>query len=220
MSKFKLISFFASLLLLAACDHGGGSRSGAPADPGREGSDIGGVIKGTAYVPVEISGGQIHVAASSNYPVTIVNPPNVRFNVDTSKMSVPTITNALLEFGKAELSDLFDNNISVCGSSRNKKCGTAYIRMYTIGQNGAGIWNDAIKWGAPIYANRTGDPRLTVGLNAANAVIVQKFAIPANKNVVRIQDFPSPAYEMRADFTEAGAGSYSTTLVIEYGLLE
>jgi hypothetical protein len=61
---------------------------------------------------------------------------------------------------------------------------------------------------------------LTVGLGAANAAVVQKISIAANKHVLHLSDFPSSQYQMRTDFTEAGAGSYSTTLVIEYGLLE
>lgn len=222
MNSIKLAAgISAAILLFTACD-GKNRRNTPPFDPPQTGTDVGGVVKGTAYIPVEVAAdGSMRPSASITYPVTIVNPPNVRFNVDTSKMVVPVISNTMLEFGKAELSELHDNNLSVCGSNGSTKCTSAYVRMYTTGKPGAGVWNSADGgYGMPIYANMTGTPRLTVGLNAANAAIVQKITIGGNKHVLNLNDFPTAAYEMRADFTEAGAGTYSATLVIEYGLLQ
>lgn len=221
MNSFKTAAgILASLFLITACNGGGKSSQNANQTP-QGGGDIGGVVKGTAYIPVEVDAqGRMTTMASITYPVTVVNPPNVRFNVNTGNMVAPTISNTMLEFGKAELSDLFDNNLSVCGTGGNRKCSAAYVRMYTTGQPGAGLWNTADGgYGMPIFANMTGSPRLAVGLDATNAAIVQRVAIGSTKRVLQLTDFPTPAYEMRSDFSNAGAGSYSTTLVIEYGLL-
>jgi hypothetical protein len=60
---------------------------------------------------------------------------------------------------------------------------------------------------------------LTVGLGAANAAVMQTISIAATKRVVRLSDFsPMPNYNIKFDFTDAGAGDYSTTIVLEYGL--
>lgn len=181
-----------------------------------------GVVKVMAYVPVEMDGsGNIRSAAKVENPVTIVNPTNVKFEISGNAITYPPITNAMLDFGKLTIGDVFDNNLSVCGANGKTRCTKAYIQMYTIGTPGAGVWNtDGSSGGMPIYANQTGSARLTVGLNAANAAVVQQFTIAAVKNVLRLSDFPTAAaYEMRSDFTNAGAGTYSTTLVVEYGLL-
>lgn len=211
-----------SALILAACSpdkHNVASGVDDPQQP--ESSEAYGVVRATAYMDVDIgANGEITPSARASYPVTIVNPPSVTFNIDTSRMVVPAISNTMLNFGKIAISALVDNQLRICGSNSKKKCGQAFIRMYTTGTAGAGIWNAEGGYGMPIYANKTGSAQLTVGLDAARAAVVQTVAIPANKNVLRLTDFPTPAYEMRSDFTEAGAGSYSTTLVIEYGLLE
>ena len=89
-------------------------------------------------------------------------------------------------------------------------------RTYTTGVAGAGIWNAADGYGAPLT---TGSPASTIGLGTTGAVNVQSYTIPSNKNVLNLSDFTgSPKYTFAADFTNAGAGTYSTTLVIEYGL--
>jgi hypothetical protein len=66
----------------------------------------------------------------------------------------------------------------------------------------------------------TGNFTGVAGLGSANAVIVQTLTgIPNNKNVIRHTDFsPTPTFNIDGDFTNAGAGSYSTTVVVEYAL--
>ena len=94
------------------------------------------------------------------------------------------------------------------------------IRTYTTGRAGPGVWNDEDAYGAPIAASM--DPTLpggTVGLDPAGAYVLQSIAIPPSKHTIKLSDFtPAPRYNYKADFTEAGAGTYSTTLVVEYVL--
>ena len=92
------------------------------------------------------------------------------------------------------------------------------IRTYTTGRTGAVVWNDVDQYGAPISTSLDGMPPMgIVGLNPEGAYILEQIEIPASKHVVRVSDFaPPPRFNYQADFTDAGAGTYSTTLVIEY----
>jgi hypothetical protein len=111
-----------------------------------------------------------------------------------------------------------DNNLNVCGTNGHTHCGTALIRMYTTGQPGAGLYNTTDQFGAPITAGPV-TTLLPVGLGTSGAAVLQSISIPSHKHVVRLSDFsPAPNYAVQADFTDAGAGTYSTTLVVEYAL--
>ncbi len=206
-----------------------GAKSGAGLNDINQGDESGlgggitdGVARVTAYIPVDLdNNGLFKVSATISNPVTIVNPAHVTFTLDGAGILNPPITNALLNFGKLAIGSLSDNNLRQCGTDGRAKCTRAYIQMYTTGVAGAGLWNAVGGYGMPIYTNLTGSPRLTIGLNQANAAVVQQITIPTPRNVLRLSDFTvTPSYEMRADMTEAGAGSYSTTLVVEYGLLD
>ena len=131
---------------------------------------------------------------------------------------VPTAPSpfAVNNFGTLQLANLQDNQLKVCGTNGKTKCGTAMIRIYTTGTSGAGLWNADDQYGAPITAGKS--TLAPVGLNASGAAIVQQISIPANKHVLTLQDFASPKYAMEVDFTQAGTGTYSSTLVIEYAL--
>lgn len=212
------------IAVLASCSPYSSSVGSLVQENLEEGSQgfVNGVVKVTAEFPVQIGGmGEVQSAARVESPVTITNPSAVTFVLSDKAITSPSISNTLLDFGKLGIGELFDNSLNVCGSTGKKKCTKAYIQMYTIGKPGAGLWNVDGGYGMPIYANQTSSPRLVVGLGAANAAVLQTVAIPANKNVLRLSDFPVvPAYELRTDFTQAGAGVYTTTVVVEYGLLE
>jgi hypothetical protein len=141
-------------------------------------------------------------------------------SVDSSEWIMPTVSNNVVDFGFLAISGLTDNNLRVCGNGR-QRCTSAQIRMYTTGVNGAGVWNEEDQWGAPITASLAGtEPTGTVGLDVAGAAVLQSVAIPANMRILRLADFvPAPRYNVKADFTEAGAGTYTTTVVLEYVLV-
>ena len=160
---------------------------------------------------------QAFAANPTSVPITVVNAPNASMTVNSSTLTAGPITNDILGLGSATITDLRDNQLKVCGTG-NQKCGTAVIRMYTTGSAGAGLYNTADGYGAPLRAGM-GATRSVVGLGAANAAIVQTYTIPSNKNVIRETDFASPmTYNVDSDFSNAGSGTYTTTLVIEYGL--
>ena len=137
------------------------------------------------------------------------------FTVDTSQFKAPPISSAMLDFGYLQVSSLNDTSINVCGAAGNKKCTKAMLQLYTTGVGGAGIYNVADSYGSPLYSALTSP--LVVGLNQANAAIMQSITISGNR--VRLSDFtPTPRYHITSDFTNAGKGTYQTTLVVEYAL--
>ena len=149
-------------------------------------------------------------AAAKTHTISATLAANVSFDVDFSNLVVPAITNDLLNFGSSTMIDLKDNHLKVCGVGGNQKCNVAAIRMYTTG-GGPGLWNAAESMSAPLTTNAG-----TIGLTSVNAVIVQSYNIPLNKNAIKLSNFPSPTYNLNADFNDAGDGSYTTDLTIEY----
>ena len=214
-------AFFVPTLLAAVVAFTSCSKS--PVDktkePGALKSDF--VVKARFTADITSNGpGTMSVMANpTNIPVSVIVSPNATLTVDSSGFAVPPISEAILDFGDIALTDVRDNSLRVCGTDGKTKCTKAVIRMYTTGVAGAGIWNAADGYGAPLLAKLTGGTVQTVGLGSANAVTVQSITIPNNKNNIRFSDFTqTPNYEIGADFTNAGAGSYSTTLVVEFGL--
>jgi hypothetical protein len=155
-------------------------------------------------------------ALVAEVPVVVTNAASSSMTLDKDSFIVPVITDQILDFGFLQLTDLKDNNLKVCGTNGNQKCNTALIRMYTTGVAGAGLYNGADGYGAPIEAGQSS--LVSVGLGSANAAIMQSISIPSNKNVMKLSDFTNPKYNVKIDFSNAGAGSYSTTLVVEYVL--
>lgn len=177
------------------------------------------VVKARAefQITTDTSARQSRSAVNQVQPVTVTMAPSSTMTLDNSGFSSPTITNGVMDFGSLKVATLNDNNLRVCGAGGTSACGTALIRIFTQGVTGAGIFNAADNFGAPLTASLT--TPLTVGLLVANAAVMQTFTIPATKKVVRLADFsPAPNYNMKADFTNAGAGTYTTTIVVEYAL--
>jgi hypothetical protein len=151
-------------------------------------------------------------------PISVINAPNSSMVVDSTAFVVPAVANAVLNFGTIKVTSLVDNNLNVCGASGTAACTNAVIRIYTTGA-GPGIFNAVGGYGMPIAAKVGTTALQNIGLTAANAAIVQTHAIPATQHAIHLSDFSlTPVYAISSDFTNAGAGTYSTTLVIEYGL--
>lgn len=159
---------------------------------------------------------QVRFANPTSVPVSYVYVANATMTVNTSGI-VAALSGDTLDLGEATITNLRDNNLKVCGVHEDTKCTTALILIYTSGTAAAGMYNSTDGYGVPIVAGLS--TLATVGLARANAAVVQTQAIPGNKNQFRDSDFSTtPTYQIESDFSNAGAGSYSTTLVIEYGL--
>lgn len=188
------------------------------------------IVRSRAFIPVDSSSASafqkfmglitpLAYALSGNQPISVSNSPSSSMTLSNAQWNVPVISNTVIDFGNLAVTDLLDNDTKQCGANGNKKCGIALIRMYTTGAGGAGVWNSVDSYGAPIIAHHAGAAQGTVGLDAAGAVTLQSYNIPNNQHAVHETDFaPSPIYNVKADFTNAGAGTYSTTLVVEYAL--
>lgn len=206
-----------SLLFLASCGQSPSpSLQTGPVPPA--GSDAW-VVHARATLPISAStgGGGALRATDQNVPVTVTVAASTTMTVDSSKFVVPAISNTMLSFGTLTVSGLSDNNLTVCGTAGTTQCGNAVLRIYTTGTAGAGLWNATGAYGLPITSSLT--TPLTVGLAVANAAVMQTFAIPATTHVMHLSNFaPTPTYTIQIDFSNAGTGSYSTTLVVEYAL--
>ena len=201
------------LFLLAGC----GSDESDPSNPVTTIPDSKLTYRARANIRMASEGAAMFSrnAKKADVSITIVNPAMVSLSVDDSNLSVPEIDSDTESFGWLQIDDLRDNDLSACGTSGHDKCDTAVIRMYTIGAAGPGFYNAAEGYGVPLLATLT--TPLTLGLNAANAVTIQSIAIPSSKRLVKLSDFAlPPKYNLDGDFSNAGAGSFSANLVVEY----
>jgi hypothetical protein len=157
--------------------------------------------------------------AEDDFPVTSTVAPSVQFTVDDSGFSVPSeIVEGDIDFGQFSLNQLRDNKMRVCGAGGSDRCTEAAIRVYTQGAPGSGFWHSVDEYGAPIKASS-----IEVGLDAADAAIVATYAIPTRKRVVKLKDFTGAnntplLIPISVNFDDAGAGDYSSTIVVEYVL--
>ena len=227
--KFVLsaaMSVFA--LSMSGCGGSGsaGDSSGNVSQPGQsgqsgQGSELPFVLKSRSVFAVTMPNSSLLsiMSTSTAVPISVVNAPNSSMTVDVSGFRAPSITNAVLNFGSIRITGLDDNNLTVCGTNGQAACTQAVIRIYTTGTAGPGIYNAAGGYGMPITAKQGSLAALVVGLTSAAAAEMQTVTIGANKHAVVTADLtPSPSYSISSDFTNAGAGSYFTTLVVEYGL--
>jgi hypothetical protein len=235
LSPSRLLKCLSGLALgacLTACGDNNAELSiRLPEDvPGMEGETGTLVLKSRALIHISTSPdlpGHLNPASASivalagtangSTTVTVQNSASTSFALDNASWTTPSITNTVLSFGSLAVGSLMDNDLKNCGDKGKSRCGHAYIRMYTTGTKLAGFYNVEDQYGAPITAGLAGTDAKTLGLDAAGSVIVQSYVIPNNQNVLRHTDFaPAPRYEIKSDFTNAGAGAYSTTLVVEY----
>lgn len=143
--------------------------------------------------------------------------PSASMTMSSASFSVPTLSSVSgVSFGSLNITALSDNNLKICGTG-NQKCTSAALRVYTTGQAGAGFWNSVDSYGAPITAYVGTNTPGTVGLNSANATYVETVTIGSTKNVVTLSDFsPAPNINIVGDFSNAGAGTYSATINVEF----
>ena len=154
---------------------------------------------------------------TSPYQTNIVvnDPQNVQFQIDSSNFNIPSsFVNDSVSFGYLSLTNIKDNDLKQCGLTGHDKCTQAIIRAYTLNTPGSGLWNFADNYGIPLLVNG-----FTTVLGSDSNVILTTLSIPANENVLHFSNFAGlTTYNVSGDFSNAGMGQYSTTLVIEYDL--
>lgn len=171
-----------------------------------------------ARAVIRVHAGDRPTALQSSVPISIVNAANTSMALDTTGFVTPAVHDALLDFGFIGISSLMDNDLYVCGDSRKQKCKTALIRAYTIHPSGPGLYNAEKDYGVPVIMGLL-NSLTEVGWLSSSATVLQSVSIPQNKRVLRLNDFsPIPQYQVQSDFSNAGAGAFETTLLLEYGL--
>lgn len=134
-------------------------------------------------------------------------------------------TGDVLSFGNFAITGLDDNTLKKCSVSGvdsgagTNKCTQARIRVYTatgnLGSSTGVFCNAADTYCVPLDVNS-----IVVGVGSANAAYVQTLTIASNKNRLRVADFTSAQanFPVSMDMSNAGSGTYSATLIVEYVL--
>ena len=231
----KIISALLLALSLSACAPGADSNSGsavpAPVPPNNLTTVDNSVVRGTAYItitkPESATANKIlpsdllssmFATSTGSTTVTYNNAPLVNFTINTAALVAGAMTGNTLSLGSVSISALKDNNLKVCNPGGNSKCTTAIIRVYTTGTiPGFVNTTDTPNYGVPVYASGL-NPTTPLILNSPGTAVQQLTGISVNKHVVLLSDFPTPTYNITADFSNAGSGSYSMTFVVEYAL--
>lgn len=227
-----IVTLLLALSLLSGCgsnssSDGGSPGGSSPSAPINTPLDDGGIVRGRAEYQVYASNDYAILrffkdllpkayAATGATTVTYTNAASVSFTINVSNFAATGFTGDTLNLGSVALSTIDDNSLKVCGAGSNQKCTQAVIRVYTTGSV-SGFVNTADAYGAPVHAGSL-NPGSAVGLNTAGAVQVQVVSIAANKNRLKIADFPTPTYNVTSDFSNAGAGNYNMNFVVEYVL--
>jgi hypothetical protein len=152
--------------------------------------------------------------SSDSQPISGTLPVAVSFKVSNSEFAPPTIINGLTSWGSLKVTELSDNSMRSCGENRRSRCTAAFIRIYTAGTAGPGLWSDDEGYGLPILTGSS-----TVGLGASNAAIVGRRTIEPSLRRLSLSHFTSERSLMipiNVDFSDAGAGTYRSTLTVEY----
>lgn len=177
------------------------------------------VVRGRAEVAITMepeSDGRKFLYATGSTTVTYTNVASTNFSINVAALVPGSITGNTLSLGHVDLATLSDNNLKVCNPGGSTKCTQAIIRIFTTGSI-SGFVHNTDNYGAPIFAG-TLNPSTAIGLNAAGSVQVQTVSISGTKHKLNLSDFPSPAYPVSVDMSNAGAGSYSANFTIEYTL--
>jgi hypothetical protein len=192
-------------------------RSGDPKKPPAQTAEIPVdqlVVIATASFRVDVG----RLALAATYPVTVVLAQNAALAIDTTAFAAPTMDNSVLSFGSIKVTNASTNHLKACGTGGNQRCTKALLRVYTSGVAGTGFWNTMDGYGAPMDAGLSGSLQV-VGLGPSAAIVTEQITIPGNRNTVKITDFsPTPVFLFQGDFSDAGDGSYSTTINIDLAL--
>lgn len=135
------------------------------------------------------------------------------FKVSDDYYSAPeSLIDGVYSFGKFSLAKLRDNNLNVCGDSKDERCQSAAIRIYTTGTPGEGYWNFEENYGLPIYTGNLNVPHLN-----ENALFVDEIDLTGIR-VLKLEHFSDKVKNIpiSIDFSDAVYGEYQTEIIIDY----
>jgi hypothetical protein len=160
---------------------------------------------------------------SATVNITYTNAVSSSFSLTSGSISTsPTLSidGLTLDFGAVSLFNLDDNKLKVCGGTGTQagvgttKCNTAIVRVYASSGDANGVFcNSADAYCVPMKVNGN-----VFGVGAANAQNVSTYTIPTTTNRLLKSQLGTTSWPLVVDMTNAGAGSYSATIIVEYVL--
>jgi hypothetical protein len=162
--------------------------------------------------------------------LTVTNNAQVQFSLIPSQqqasISDGSNNNQLADIIDLQVGILFDNELVSCGG---QKCNLAALRIYTTDDGGIiankGLYNSVS--GQSIELDVSGGNLLAptaVPYNPTDgtSLTIDSEVLDSNKNVINFSegtdfsDAGSPGFKLSANFSQAGAGTYKSHVVVEY----
>lgn len=157
-------------------------------------------------------------ASTATTSVVYNNAAAVTYTVNVAALVPGAFSGLNLNLGSFNITALKDDDIEVCGPLNDTQCVNAYLRVYTTGASSGFVNTTHVPgYSVPLYTSGI-NPAVPVPLSPANLNIKTVLAMDPSKHVVNLVDFVTTSYTLKADFSNAGFGSYSATYVIEYAL--
>lgn len=157
------------------------------------------------------------VPASGTTVINSVISASVEFTLSGTNFISPLVPGTgVTSYGYLRLTHLRDNDLEVCGLGGDEQCTTAAIRIYTTGP-GPGFYNSEKAATLPITTTSS----VNVGFGPENATQLASVDVSADDVLNLVEMTGGPTFlkiPISINFTEAPAGSYTTTLVVEYVL--
>lgn len=148
--------------------------------------------------------------APINTNITYTEPTKGTFTLDTSGLATTITDLDTISLGTVALDTVNINRLKICGVGEDEKCTSALIRIYTTGAH-AGFINTTEGYGVPFTADT-----VSVGLDAAGAIALDSYTIPASDRKLRNNDFTDTSWDLSIDMGNAEAGDYEIDIVIEF----
>lgn len=160
--------------------------------------------------------------AVASTTVTVTVSPGVTFNATFTPSPSVTVNHETGQvlLGTFTITALNDNSVRKCGnapnSTGNQRCNRAYIRMFTSnnGLLGDGDQPDT----APVLARIVGGVLQNISPATSMSPALLKSANITNNRFRLSQLGTDLSYELYADFSDVGDGSYSTTVTLQYAI--
>jgi hypothetical protein len=242
MKTNKHVFLIASLAILAGCTKVGSNGSSSTSLPtvGTNDSSLNYYARATATFGVSASNGDAsgdtskfemhllkksyasgtctgHTSCYDFTDITVNNTESTIFSILQSGQTLGAVTQngSLTNFATVNISALFDNNLFACGGA---KCTNAIIRVYTISEPSAGLYNPITTQAIPLNISDTNLAATPIGLTTAGAVTLENDVLPASQQVESLTNLTNLNFNFSANMAAAGTGVYQTEVVFEYDL--